>query len=336
MSDPFDALRVPVSPVKPSPVFAARLRARLQRALLDPEGEVMTDTTSAGPAQAGAATAAGAPLHTLVSYIGVGDARRALDWYSEVLGARRRGDPVLMADGRIGHAELAVGDSVLMLTEHNPDGGLVSPEPERGHSHSLMLHVADVDETVRRAVGRGAELTRPPADYPYGRNAVIVDPFGHRWMISSAAAGTATAGAAGSGAAGSGATGTGAARTGAEAAAAGASGPPGPGHGAVSYITHEVTDSQRARDFYGAVLGWRFTAGRVEDGWQVSGTTPMAGLSGGHERAEVVLVYQVDDIHAAVRRVRENGGRAAEPVQQPYGLIADCADNQGVRFSLVQ
>ena len=119
-------------------------------------------------------------------------------------------------------------------------------------------------------------------------------------------------------------------------AAPGESGQAGTRHGDVSYITHQVTDSQRARDFYGAVLGWRFSPGRVEDGWQVSGTTPMAGLSGGDDHAEVVLVYQVDDIQAAVRRVRDNGGRAAEPVQQPYGLISDCTDDQGTRFCLVQ
>jgi predicted enzyme related to lactoylglutathione lyase len=331
MRDPFDALRAPITAVKPNPVFAARLRARLQRALLapqgsGPEGEAMMETTSAATGGPAAAAAPQAPLHTLVSYIGVDDARRALDWYTEVLGARRRGDPVLMGDGRVGHAELALGDSVLMLSEHNPDGGLVSPQGQPGHSHSLMLHVGDVDETVRKAADRGAQLTRPPADYPYGRNAVITDPFGHRWMISSAAAGTMTAGAAATSSAGAGA----------EVAAPEGTGQAGTRHGDVSYITHQVTDSQRARDFYGAVLGWRFSPGRVEDGWQASGTTPMAGLSGGHDHAKVVLVYQVDDIQAAVRRVRDNGGRAAEPVQQPYGLIADCTDNQGTRFSLVQ
>lgn len=316
MSDPFDGLRAPVTPVKPSPVFAARLRARLQRALLSPEGQDMTDTTSAAP-EGAAAAGADAPLHTLVTYIGVDDARRALHWYAEVLGARRRGDPVLMPDGRIGHAELALGDSVLMLSEHNPDGGLVSPHGQPGHSHSLMLHVADVDETVGEAARGGAEVARPPADYPYGRNAVIIDPFGHRWMISSATAETVTAGAQ---------PGTG--------QAAGVQ--QRPRHGEVAYITHEVTDSQRARDFYGAVLGWRFSPGNVPDGWQVAGTAPMAGLSGGHEHPGAVLVYQVDDIGAAVRRVREHGGRAGEPEQRPYGLIADCADDRGVRFSLLQ
>jgi uncharacterized glyoxalase superfamily protein PhnB len=325
MSDPFDALRAPISPVKPSPVFTARLRARLQRALLGPEGEVMTETPSTA-AQAGATAAppSDAALHTLVSYIGVHDAPRALDWYTAVLGARRRGDPLVMADGRIGHAELALGDSVLMLTEHSPGGGLVSPEGQRGHSHSLMLHVADVDGTVRQAVDHGAELARPPADYPYGRNAVIVDPFGHRWMISSAAAaGTQSAGA-------------GTEDTGTAGTAATGNGEAGPQHGDVSYITHEVPDSQRARDFYGAVLGWRFSPGSIEDGWQVGGTTPMAGLAGGHEHAAVVLCYQVDDIHAAVRWVREHGGHAEEPSRRPYGLLAGCADNQGTRFYLAQ
>lgn len=330
MSDPFDALRAPANPVKPSPAFAARLRARLQRALLAPEGDTMTEAAHAAPAQSGAAAPApdalDVPLHTLVPYIGVEDASRALDWYCDALGARRRGDPVTMPDGRIGHAELALGDSVLMLSEHNVGGGLVSPSQQAGHSHSLMLHVPDVDETVREAVRLGAEVTRPPADYPYGRNAVIVDPFGHRWMISSAAPGTATAGTHGAGTAGAGE----------EAAAAGGAGQWSPGHGDITYVTHQVPDSQRARDFYGAVLGWSFSPGSIEDGWQISGTTPMAGLSGGHEHSEVALVYQVDDIHAAVRRARENGGHAAEPVQRPYGLIADCTDNQGIRFSLIQ
>ena len=324
MSDPFDALRAPVTPVKPSPVFAARLRARLQRALLGETetGGTMTETAPGAAVQAGP-PAADIPLHTITPYLEVDDGRRALDWYVRVLGAERRGDPILMADGRIGHAEIAVGDSVLMLSEEFPDQGLVSPKGQRGHSHSLVLEVDDVDATARRAVDHGAGLTREPADYPYGRNAVIVDPFGHRWMISSVTPQTAASGAGTEGA-------------GTEPAAAAGTGQAAPGHGDVSYITHEVADSQRARDFYGAVLGWRFSHGSIADGWQVSGTTPMAGLSGGHERAEVVLVYQVDDVHAAVRRVRENGGRAAEPVQYPYGLIAECTDNQGVRFSLVQ
>jgi predicted enzyme related to lactoylglutathione lyase len=106
--------------------------------------------------------------------------------------------------------------------------------------------------------------------------------------------------------------------------------------GGLAYVTFEVVDSRRARDFYGAVLGWQFVPGRVTDGWQVMGTTPMAGLSGGHAEATAVPVWRVADLRAAVGRVREAGGTATEPQQEPYGLMADCADDQGTRFSLGQ
>ena len=97
-----------------------------------------------------------------------------------------------------------------------------------------------------------------------------------------------------------------------------------------------MADSGRARDFYGAVLGWRFTPGRIADGWQVEGTTPMAGLSGGHAEATTVPMWRVADVRAAVARVRAAGGTASEPRQEPYGLTADCTDDQGTRFSLGQ
>ena len=95
-------------------------------------------------------------------------------------------------------------------------------------------------------------------------------------------------------------------------------------------------DSRRARDFYGAVLGWRFAPGRVADGWQVEGTTPMVGLSGGHAAATGCRCGRSTDLRAAVGRVRAAGGTATEPRQEPYGLMADCADDQGTRFCLGQ
>ncbi|HEX2301252.1 MAG TPA: VOC family protein [Pseudonocardiaceae bacterium] len=123
-------------------------------------------------------------LHTLTPYLAVGDARRALDFYADAFGARRRGDPVVMDDGRIGHAELAVGDSVLMLADEFGEIGMLAPSSRGGPSQTLLLQVTDVDAAVARAVQAGAELTRPVADSPHGRNGVVVDPFGHRWMIS--------------------------------------------------------------------------------------------------------------------------------------------------------
>ncbi|KAA2265726.1 glyoxalase [Solihabitans fulvus] len=299
MTDPFDALRLPVTPVTPDPRFAERLRARLERALLEPRSTPMTTTTDQA--------ALDVPLATLTPYLAVDDARGALDFYVEAFGARRRGEPIVMEDGRIGHAELAVGGSVLMLADEFPELGLLGPRARGGVSQSLRLQVADVDEAVRRAMQRGAALVRAVADYPHGRQGAVDDPFGHRWILASA-----------------------------PTAARPAEPEPVPGHGDVAYITHVVPDTAAARRFYGEVLGWRYAAGSAEDGWHIEGTAPMAGLGGGATRPEVQLCYQVDDLAEALRRVREQGGEAGEPAPRPYGLMADCVDNQGARFYLLQ
>ncbi|MGH3927518.1 MAG: VOC family protein, partial [Pseudonocardiaceae bacterium] len=158
-----------------------------------------------------------------------------------------------------------------------------------------------VDATVREAVEAGARLERAATDHDYGRNAVVVDPSGHRWMISSSP--TAT---------------------------------PAPQHGDLAYLTHAVADTERARAFYGAVLGWTFTPGRVEDGWHIEGTYPPAGMHGSTDRSGIEPVYQVDDLAAALAAVRDHGGQAGEPQQHPYGRIAECIDDQGVHFQLLQ
>jgi hypothetical protein len=96
MADPLDALRSPVPPIAPDPAFAARLRARLVAALRrgpEPRGEPMTATLTTDP--------------IVTPYLAVADARRALDWYVDALGFVPRGEPIVMPDGRIGHAELA-------------------------------------------------------------------------------------------------------------------------------------------------------------------------------------------------------------------------------------
>nr|MDQ3384386.1 glyoxalase [Actinomycetota bacterium] len=97
-----------------------------------------------------------------------------------------------------------------------------------------------------------------------------------------------------------------------------------------------VEDSVKLKDFYAAVLGWRFTPGSVEDGWEVTAVAPMTGFTGGSDRSVGVPMWRVDDIAAAVQRVRDAGGTAGEPQQQPYGLMAECADDQGCRFFLGQ
>lgn len=100
------------------------------------------------------------------------------------------------------------------------------------------------------------------------------------------------------------------------------------------YVTYEVVDSARARAFYGVLLGWTFTPGSVEDGWQIVGGS--GGLQGGHPRATAVPMWRVPDLAAAVERVRGAGGTATDPVVQPYGGESECADDQGTRFYLGQ
>ena len=170
MSDPFEALREPVAPVAPDPSFAARLRERLIRAVLN-QGDTMATQTTAP---------------TLAPYIVVSDARAALDWYTEVFGARLRGEPHVDSDGTIGHMEADLGNGVLMFAEKSdlyPEVPVHAPDSPTTFSHSLHLEVPDVDETVALARRRGARVEREPADQPYGRAATIIDPFGHRWLL---------------------------------------------------------------------------------------------------------------------------------------------------------
>lgn len=108
----------------------------------------------------------------------------------------------------------------------------------------------------------------------------------------------------------------------------------GEGEGDLVYVTYEVVDSARARSFYGRLLGWAFTAGGVEDGWQVVGGS--GGLQGGHPQATTLPMWRVSDLAAALERVRAAGGTATDPVTRPYGAECECTDDQGTRFYLGQ
>jgi predicted enzyme related to lactoylglutathione lyase len=301
MTDPLDALRAPVEPVDPDPIFAERLRAELRRAAL--RGAAMTEMTTTTPSTAEAEAALPWPP-SLTPYIVVSDARAALDWYVEVFGATRRGGLYVNADGTIGHAEIGIGDAVLMLAEQSdlwPDVPVgPPPEPPTKHSHTLHLQMSDVDGTTRRAAARGASVEREPTDQPYGRGSVIVDPFGHRWMLLR---------------------------------------PPGratrKADGDVSYVTMVVADDEAAKEFYGAVFGWEFEAGSLPGAWGPVGKGGEYGIwADPTQRPEVQLCYKVSDIEAAARRVREHGGQAGAIERKPYGLKVDCVDNQGAKFQL--
>ena len=181
MTDPFEALREPVTPVDPDLYFAEVLRMRLTREVFASSGGTMSQQTT--PVQA-EREPAWPPA--LTPYIIVSDARRAMDWYIEVFGAQRRGELYVSADGSIGHAEVGIGDAVLMFAEASdlwPDVPVRAPDSPATFSHSLHLEVDDVDGTTERARRSGAAVEREPTDQPYGRGAVIVDPFGHRWTL---------------------------------------------------------------------------------------------------------------------------------------------------------
>jgi uncharacterized glyoxalase superfamily protein PhnB len=299
MTDPFEALREPVTPVDPDPDFAARLRLRLTREVFASPGGTMSNQTASIRAEREPAWPP-----ALSPYIVVSDARRAMDWYAEVFGAQRRGELYVNADGTIGHAEVGIGDAVLMFAEASdlwPDVPVRAPESPATFSHTLHLEVDDVDGTTERARRSGASVEREPTDQPYGRGSVIVDPFGHRWMLLR---------------------------------------PPARAtrlrQGDVANVTITARDAHRAKEFYEAVLQVPFSSGHP-GAWRTDETKPPLGIRPSHDaEPEVQLSYRVDDIAAAVERVRAAGGRAGEPQRRPFGLSTECADDQGATFRLWQ
>lgn len=117
-------------------------------------------------------------------YLSVDGADAAIAFYEQVLGATER---MRMADpaGRVGHAELAVGDSMIMLADEHPDIGFVGPKTVGGTPVTISVYVDDVDATFNRAVEQGATVLRPVENQFYGdRSGQFEDPFGHRWNVS--------------------------------------------------------------------------------------------------------------------------------------------------------
>jgi PhnB protein len=119
----------------------------------------------------------------LTPYLAVHDARAAIQWYTEHLGAEVVFDPIEMPDGRIGHVELAVNGGRWMMADEHPEIQVEAPAADRGASVTLHLGVEDVDVLVDRVVAGGATLDRGPEDIEIGRVAVFRDPFGHRWFL---------------------------------------------------------------------------------------------------------------------------------------------------------
>lgn len=122
--------------------------------------------------------------HSVTPYLIVKGGAAAIDFYKRAFGAveqLRMASP----DGRVGHAELKIGDSVIMLADEHPEMGHRSPQSLGGAGVSLMVYVDQVDAVFKQAVANGAEELQPLKNQFYGdRSGTLQDPFGHRWTLA--------------------------------------------------------------------------------------------------------------------------------------------------------
>jgi uncharacterized glyoxalase superfamily protein PhnB len=310
-----DALRQPIVPLRPPDAFAANLRRRLEAELdpTPPGGALSTTTVPASFTPPG--------MHTVSPYLMVSDARAAIAFYKEVFGAVENGPMIVDTDGRVGHAGLTIGDSVVMLADPYELENTGTPEQLGGTPVQLQLYVPDADAVFARAVERGATVLYPVADQPYGdRSGKIRDPWGHSWFIGTHTTDVAPEEQA---------------RrfeeqgfvTEPEA---------GKRDGDIGYFTLLVPDVARAEAFYSALFGWQPHQGSLPEGRHIENVTPPGGMMGGQERPDVTLYFRVTDVQAAATRVRELGGEVLEINEYPSGGNAVCRDDQGLQFELFQ
>ncbi len=121
--------------------------------------------------------------HSVTPYLAIDGAAEAIEFYKKAFGAKeifRMPGP----DGRIGHAEIQIGDSRVMLADENPEMGNQSPKSIGGSPVGFMVYVEDVDRVFQQALAAGAKVLRPLKDQFYGdRSGNLEDPFGHKWTL---------------------------------------------------------------------------------------------------------------------------------------------------------
>ena len=317
MTDPFDALRIPDAPLHPRPDFAAELRrtitTTLENTMTVTEPEVNADVTRVAVPEPQA--------QSITAYISVRNAAAAIAFYVEAFGAVEV-SRLVSDDGRIGHAEITIGNSKLMLADEYPEIDSLGPESRGGPSCSFTIEVPDVDASFHRAVVAGATVTRPIADQFHGnRMGSVTDPFGHRWTLSTPIVGFDRAEYA---------------RISKDEGYELIEGRQVKHHnpGDLYYFTLPVHDLSRAQAFFTAVLGWQFPD--PQQGHIANISAPPGGIATvtGDASTRAQLWFVVDDIHAAVAKVRELGGSATDPVNYDSGWSADCVDDQGTTFNL--
>ena len=121
--------------------------------------------------------------HSVTPYLIVDGAAEAIRWYGEALGATEI--MRLPMGDKIGHAEIKIGDSHVMISDEWPDYGKLGPKTRGGSTCGLMVYLDDVDEAFERAVAAGATVEQPVQDQFYGdRSGSVTDPFGHSWTLA--------------------------------------------------------------------------------------------------------------------------------------------------------
>jgi len=122
-------------------------------------------------------------VHEVYPYLRVHNSAEAIDFYCRAFDAKelfRLTEP----SGRIGHAEIKIGEATIMLSDEYPEHGIRGPRSLGGTTFSIHLHVGDVDKAFEQAVSAGASIVRPLKDQFYGeRSGTVRDPFGHEWLL---------------------------------------------------------------------------------------------------------------------------------------------------------
>ena len=122
--------------------------------------------------------------HTLTPFLTVRNAERAIEFYKQAFGAQERG-VAKGPDGKVMHAEVKIGDSVIMLSDEFPEFGSLSPQSIGGSPMGLHIYIENVDAAFDRAVKAGAQVEMPVMDQFWGdRYGKLKDPFGHKWSIA--------------------------------------------------------------------------------------------------------------------------------------------------------
>ena len=121
---------------------------------------------------------------TVTPYLIVSGAARAMEFYKKAFGAEER-MRFAMPDGRIGHAEIQIGNSVVMLADEFPEMGVKSPKTLGGTPVGLCIYTENVDARFQQAIDAGASVDRPVQNQFYGdRSGTLIDPFGHKWTFA--------------------------------------------------------------------------------------------------------------------------------------------------------